>query len=187
MTNWIISNGILSPVCSKNRFELVFIIAYSLSFSIIRLRALVCLEIAMHNEQFHSFVQSIHSFIHSSNKGQCIHATFGIHTILYNHTSSSFFFFSFSFYSFFFFLLLVCVCVCSIVIENLFKTRIYIYILQAYTYTYQYCHIYLCVHNFLPPFSLKNLSRFIHGVIYNLFSFFYCPYFMTGKITKHFI
>jgi hypothetical protein len=141
----------------------VFIIAYSLSFSIIRLLTLVCLEIAMHNEQFHSFVQ----FIHSSNKGQCIHATFGIHTILYNHTSFFFFFFLFFIPSFF---SLTRMRMCALLSLKIFSKRAYIYC--KHTCTYQYCHIYLCVHNFLPPFSLKYLSRFIHGVIYNFVSSF---------------
>ena len=61
----------------------------------------------------------------------------------------------------------------SIVIENLFKrarararTHIYCKHTHTHTYTHQYCHIYLCAHNFLPPFSpsLKHLSRFIRRV-----------------------
>ncbi len=142
----------------------MFIIAYSLSFSIIRLLALVCLEIAMHNEQFHSFVQFIHSFFQQGTMHTC--HLWHTHDIVQSYLLLLlllFFipslFFSYSYAS-----------VCSIVIENLFKTRIYI--LRAHTHTYQYCHIYLCVHNFLPPFSLKYLSRFIHDVIYNFFSSF---------------
>jgi hypothetical protein len=98
-----------------------------------------------------------------------------------------FFFFVFSFYSFFFFLLLVCLCVHSIVIENLFK-RVYTYIYIYCEHTYQYCHIYLCVHNFLPPFFLLSIYLALFMALNTIsFLLLYCPQFMTGKTTKYFI
>lgn len=95
------------------------------------------------------------------------------HDIVQSYLLLLLFFFLFVFflvfYSFVFFSYLYTY-VCSIVIENLFKTRINIYIYCEHTY--QYCHIYLYDHNFLPPFMLKYLSRFIHWFyIYNFFSF----------------
>jgi hypothetical protein len=107
----------------------VFIIAYSLSFSIIRLLALVCLEIAMHNEQFHSFVQFIHSFILPTRDNAYMPplAYTRYCTII---PPPSFFFF----YSFFF--SLTCMRICALLSLKIFSKRIYIYIASAHIHTH---------------------------------------------------
>jgi len=177
----VIVLAVCLSVCSKNCCQLRIIIAYSISFSIIRFFFLCSFALRSQritSSSIHSYNSFIHPFIHSF-----IHSLIGgtMHTCHLRHTHDIvqsyllllfFFFFVFSclvFYSFVFFSYL-CAYVCSIVIENLYKTRINIYIYCEYTY--QYCHIYLYVYNFLSPFILKVfISLLFIDFIYNFFSF----------------
>ena len=175
----VIVLAVCLSVCSKNCCQLRIIIAYSISFSIIRFFFLCSFALRSQritSSSIHSYNSFIHPFIHSF-----IHSLIGgtMHTCHLRHTHDIvqsyllllffFFFFVFSclvFYSFVFFSYL-CAYVCSIVIENLYKTRINIYIYIANTHTNIVTSTYMSI-IFYHLLFLKYLSRFYSLILYTI-------------------
>lgn len=147
----------------------------------------------MHNEQFHSFVQFIHSFIlpkgtmhtympPSAYTRYCTIIPPPPSSSSSSSSSSLFFILSF-FFSYLY------AYVCSIVIENLFKTRAhtstFIYIASIHTNIVTSTYVSIIFYHLF--FLLLSIYLALFMVLtYNFFSSkFYYPHLLTGKTTKH--